>query len=117
MTTAPRWSRCGNPPRQPEPQELRIHRIADCTGPQSDIARLESGLLKTLFDAGLISAPANRMGLRTGDDYTVLDLGGRRVEGLHAIGSLLKGRFYESVAVPELRVQAMRLTEVISARA
>ena len=46
-------------------------------------------------------------------DHTVLTGGGDRSPWLLAIGPILRGTYWETIAVPELRVQARRVAETL----
>ena len=81
----------------------------NCTGPLGAIGRSEDGVLKSLFDAGL--AKPDWLGI-------ALDVDGKsRVAGaerLWAVGPLTKGRFWEIVAVPDIRGQVADVANDIS---
>jgi uncharacterized NAD(P)/FAD-binding protein YdhS len=83
-----------------ETREQHFALGVNCTGPLGAIGRSEDGVLRSLFDAGL--ARPDRLGMG-------LDVDGRsRVAGaerLWAVGPLTKGRFWEIVAVPDIRGQ------------
>ena len=53
------------------------------------------------------------MGVRVDADHTVIDQDGRRSEILLALGPLLRGTLWETIAVPELRGQARRVAETL----
>ena len=83
-----------------ETQEQHFALGVNCTGPLGAIGRSEDGVLKSLFEAGL--ARPDRLGMGLDVD------GGSRVAGaerLWAVGPLTKGRFWEIVAVPDIRGQ------------
>ncbi|MGJ4728614.1 FAD/NAD(P)-binding protein [Luteimonas sp. SDU101] len=86
------------------------------TGLNTDVARTTHPLLAQLRESGMLRADAQGLGLDTGDALEVLDARGRAVQGLYALGPLLRGRYWEITAVPELRVAAARLARVLLAR-
>jgi uncharacterized NAD(P)/FAD-binding protein YdhS len=51
------------------------------------------------------------MGISVGADFSAVDRSGQASSFLYAIGPLLKGTLWESVAVPELRGQALRVAQ------
>ena len=53
------------------------------------------------------------MGVRVDPDHTVVTAEGVRSEHLLALGPPLRGTFWETVAVPELRAQARRVAETL----
>lgn len=73
--------------------------IVNCTGPEPDIHKIDSPLLKQLIHSGLIKTHALSYGLQAPET-------GELCEGFYAIGPLLKGVLWESTAVPEIRLQA-----------
>ena len=73
----------------------------NCTGPLGRIDRTADPLLRQMLDQKLVKADSLGMGLAV-DERS-------RVEGSRrawALGPLTKGRFWEIVAVPDIRVQA-----------
>lgn len=56
------------------------------------------------------------MGLRITADHRVIDAAGDESERLLALGPILRGTYWETIAVPELRGQALRVAETLLAR-
>jgi uncharacterized NAD(P)/FAD-binding protein YdhS len=101
-------------PRGSEAVEtLRAARIVNCTGPEADIVRSGEPLLLALLDAGRIRPDAFRIGIDVDRECRTLDAAGRASDRLYAIGPVTRGAFWESVAVPDIRVQAQRVAERI----
>ena len=44
-------------------------------------------------------------------DYRVIGQGGQAIEGLYYVGPMLRARYWEAIAVPELRVHAKQLVK------
>jgi uncharacterized NAD(P)/FAD-binding protein YdhS len=80
-------------------ERLRAAAVIDCTGPQLDCARSDQPLLRELVNSGICRRHHTGLGLAADVDLQV-------AEGLYALGSLLTGQLWETVAVPELRAQA-----------
>lgn len=80
----------------------------NCTGPLHSVARTKDPLLRSLFDAGHIRPDHLGIGLD-------VDEGSRSAgaERLWAIGPLTKGRYWEIIAVPDIREQAAAVAEDI----
>jgi uncharacterized NAD(P)/FAD-binding protein YdhS len=89
--------------------------VINCTGPQESYRNSQSLLFQNLFDRGLVQADDMDMGIKAGADFGVIDGGGYKSESLFAIGPMLKGSLWETTAVPELRIQALRVAETILA--
>jgi uncharacterized NAD(P)/FAD-binding protein YdhS len=97
-------------------QKLTVHYVVNCTGPQSNYKRLNDTLIAKLLARGLISPDPMSVGLATADDGSVLDHHGYAVRNLFTVGSPQVGRLYESIAVPELRVQTADLARTLVAK-
>lgn len=83
-----------------ETKEQHFALGVNCTGPLGAIGRSEDGVLRSLFDAGLARADWLGMGLDVDRRSRVAG-----AERLWAVGPLTKGRFWEIVAVPDIRGQ------------
>lgn len=90
-------------------------RIVNCTGPETDIVRSDEPLLKALLAAGRIRPDPTRIGLEVDLDCRALDASGRASDRLYAIGPVTRGAFWESVAVPDIGVQAQHVAARICA--
>jgi uncharacterized NAD(P)/FAD-binding protein YdhS len=71
----------------------------NCTGPLHSIARTRDPLLRSLLDAGRVRVDHLGIGLD-------VDENARAGERLWALGPLTKGRYWEIIAVPDIREQA-----------
>ena len=78
----------------------------NCTGPLHSIARTRDPLLRSLFDTGQIRPDQLGIGLDVDD-------ASRAGERLWALGPLTKGRYWEIIAVPDIREQAAAVAEDI----
>ncbi len=87
--------------------------VINATGPQTKFSATRSALLRKLMDAGLISPDDMDMGVRVEEDHTVVTRDGDRSEVLLALGPLLRGTLWETIAVPELRGQASRVAATL----
>ena len=85
--------------------------VLNATGPQSRFSATRSTLLQNLLRRGLITSDDMDMGARIDADHTAINREGDRSPLLLALGPLLKGTFWETIAVPELRGQARRVAE------
>jgi uncharacterized NAD(P)/FAD-binding protein YdhS len=80
--------------------------IFNCTGPLADITRTDDPLLLELLEGGDVKADELAIGLQTDDRA-------RAGEHLWAVGTLTKGRYWEIIAVPDIRVQAAAVADDI----
>jgi uncharacterized NAD(P)/FAD-binding protein YdhS len=92
-------------------EPLFVERIVNCTGPSSDVRRLGDRLLDALCRRGLVVPDLLSLGLDVSDELALLDSHGRPSETLFLVGPLLKAKFWEATAVPELRQHAARVAE------
>jgi uncharacterized NAD(P)/FAD-binding protein YdhS len=72
-----------------------------------------SMLLQNLLRRGTIAPDTTDLGIYVDADHTVLTSAGERSPWLLALGPLLRGTYWETIAVPELRVQARRVAETV----
>jgi uncharacterized NAD(P)/FAD-binding protein YdhS len=68
-----------------------------------------SPLLHNLLGQGLVRPDPLFLGFDVAEDGALIDSSGLKSNFLYAIGPLLKGRHWESIAVPEIRVQIAEL--------
>tara|TARA_R110002049_G_scaffold309268_1_gene519573 strand:+ start:97853 stop:99274 length:1422 start_codon:yes stop_codon:yes gene_type:complete len=96
-----------------EQQVVKGDFVINCTGPKSRFSDSGLPLYQNLFDRGLAKVDPMDMGVEINDDFTVLDGEGNPSTFLYAIGPILKGTLWETIAVPELRNQAMQVAQTI----
>jgi uncharacterized NAD(P)/FAD-binding protein YdhS len=87
--------------------------VINATGPTSKLTASRSLLLQNLLRRGLVAPDDTDMGVRVDPDHTVLSRNGERSRQLLAVGPLLRGTLWETIAVPELRAQAKRAAETL----
>jgi uncharacterized NAD(P)/FAD-binding protein YdhS len=83
--------------------------LINCTGPRSDVSKIDDVLVRSLLDEGLIRPHATRVGIDATPDGRAIDGNGNVRDRFLVAGSFLRGVLYESVSVPELRVQVRAL--------
>ena len=89
--------------------------VVNCTGPESDLRCVRDPLMQDLITHGNARPDPLGLGLDVDDDYALLNAAGRPSGTLSLVGPLLKGRYWEATAVPELRVHAARLAARLTA--
>ena len=92
-------------------EQLHVSFVINCTGPDSDLRRSRTPLVRDLMASGLMRADTLGLGVDVDEDYAVLDSRAHPSTVLHYIGPLLKARDWEATAVPELRGHAARLAQ------
>lgn len=106
------WRVRYRPRGQSAAQSLDVAAAINCTGP--DFSGPPQGLVRHMLEEGLARAPANGLGLEVDADMRVCDAEGRAQPGLYLIGPLALGMYWESTAVPELRVQAAAIAAALA---
>ena len=87
--------------------------VLNATGPATKITASRSTLLQNLLRRGLVTPDDTEMGVRVDADHTVITGQNERSSILLALGPLLRGTYWETIAVPELRGQARRVAETL----
>jgi len=88
---------------------LRIDRVINCTGPNSDPAKSYYPLIQNVIALGHArSGPAN-LGLDVDAKSRILDATGAAQADLFAMGALTRGRWWEITAIPEISRQATEI--------
>lgn len=90
-------------------------RIVNCTGPELDIVRAGEPLLDALLAAGRIRPDPLRIGVDVDIECRAIGADGKASGSLSVIGPITRGAFWESVAVPDIRVQAERVAARLAA--
>jgi uncharacterized NAD(P)/FAD-binding protein YdhS len=85
-------------------QRLPFAYAFNCTGPLHSIARTRDPLLRSLLDSSEVRPDRLGIGLE-------VDANSRAGERLWALGPLTKGRFWEIIAVPDIREQAAAVAD------
>ncbi len=85
---------------------LKTDILINCTGPESNLEKLDSPLIKQLLKDGLIAPDELKYGINAAIDGTIF-------KNIYTLGPPLKGILWESTAVPEIRVQAQKLAAKI----
>ena len=94
-------------------QTLRVQRVINCTGPQSDywqIARQDM-LVASLLDQSLVRPDPLRAGLDALPNGQLRRADGSPSPVLFTLGSPMRGILFECTSVPEIRQQAAELAE------
>lgn len=106
-----RWlSKDGN-----QPQQFEVVRVINCTGPNRDYGRVNTPLITALREGGWLTPDRLRLGWVTDDEGRLIDVAGKSVAGLYTIGPLRIADLWESIAIPEIRVQAAALASALIA--
>jgi uncharacterized NAD(P)/FAD-binding protein YdhS len=94
-------------------KSLTADLVINATGPNTKFTATKSVLLQNLLRRGLVTPDETEMGARVDSDHTIIGRDGQRSEVLLALGPILRGTLWETIAVPELRGQARRVAETL----
>jgi len=111
---------------EPEPGQVTVHYVAqgearkvvaqavfECRGRANDIRTTANPVIQALLASGLARSDALSFGLDVAGDYALIDRGGNTSEQLYALGPITAGVFWEIVAVPDIRQQAVALARTL----
>jgi len=98
-----------------ENETFLVDRVVNCAGSESDYRKLDQPLILNLLSQKLVCSDALALGLITNTDGALIDADGIVSNKLYTLGPPQKGMLWESTAVPELRVQAMKLANTLLA--
>lgn len=85
---------------------IRVAHVVNCTGPESDLARVDDTLVRNVLRRGLMFPDPLRLGVDASPQLRLLDRNRDEREGLYAVGPLLRGLWFEATAVPEIATHA-----------
>lgn len=88
---------------------LDADHIIDATGPARDLGTVTHPLIANLLRRGFLLPDEHRLGAQTLPDYRALQRGNVPSEWLFVVGPMLRARYFEATAVPELRLHAAAL--------
>ena len=91
------------------PLTIPVARIVNCTGLTNDFSRVELPLIRSLLASGLARTDPLELGLDVTGDGDLIGASGEAAHRLFAVGPVTKGVFWESTAVPDIRVQCENL--------
>jgi len=92
-------------------KRLRVDRVINCTGPESDCRRIESSLLSDLLRQKRVRPDPLFLGLEASAGGALTNAFGEASDFLYTLGPSRKGSLWETTAVPEIRLQAAELAE------
>jgi uncharacterized NAD(P)/FAD-binding protein YdhS len=93
---------------------LEVAGVVNCTGAAMELATSDDPLLRQLFDDGLVRAHVSGLGLDVDPEGRVCAADGGLQQNLYALGPITQGVFWESTAVPEIRVRAAALAMMLA---
>jgi uncharacterized NAD(P)/FAD-binding protein YdhS len=96
------------------PLDLHASYVVNCTGPNGDLRTVTHPFVRNALARGVFRPDALALGIDADMNYRVLDAGGEAQPQLFAIGPLLRGLWYETTAVNEIRKHATAIAKAIT---
>jgi uncharacterized NAD(P)/FAD-binding protein YdhS len=94
-------------------QSMRVDKIVECAGVGVAPAESANPVLQDLLRRGLIRPDPLGISIDVTSDCAVVARSGEISDRIFAVGPLTRGRFWESTAIPDIRVQCAELTQRI----
>jgi uncharacterized NAD(P)/FAD-binding protein YdhS len=101
---------------QDDRESFFADRVINCTGPRMNYRRIPSILLQNMFSRGLVTPGPLGTGLHCLQDGAVIDTAGHASEIIFNLGPGRLGDLLESIAIPEIRQQAVELASTLADR-
>jgi uncharacterized NAD(P)/FAD-binding protein YdhS/uncharacterized RmlC-like cupin family protein len=92
---------------------ITVSRVLNCSGLEFDFCQIEDPLLNKLLNDGTIKPDSLSLGFEASPEGALIDKNSKTSEVLFTLGPALKGKLWETTAVPEIRNQAYKLAELI----
>lgn len=99
------------PIRGAAPITRQVERVINCSGPLGDIERIASPLVQDLLRSGQLRPDPLGIGLDVTNEGAAIDRQRRVSKGLYAVGPVTRGVFWESTAVPDIRLHCEALAD------
>jgi uncharacterized NAD(P)/FAD-binding protein YdhS len=96
-----------------EEKAVEANLVINCIGPCQDYEQIESKFIKNLISRKLIHSDPAHLGINALPDGSILNADGKPSDTFYTLGSPLKGVLWESIAAPEITVQAEELAKVL----
>ncbi|HYD74188.1 MAG TPA: FAD/NAD(P)-binding protein [Candidatus Binatia bacterium] len=88
--------------------------VVNCTGASMDLSASADPLVRQLFDDGLVRPHASGLGFDVDAEGRVIANSGAPHANLYALGPITQGVFWESTAIPEIRVRAAAIAAALA---
>jgi uncharacterized NAD(P)/FAD-binding protein YdhS len=98
-----------------DPVKLHVNRVINCTGPEGDFRNVDHALLAHLLQHKMVRPDPLFLGLNVASDGALIDANGAASDFLYTVGPIRKGNLWETIAVPEIRVQAAEMATLLLA--
>ena len=103
------------PRGQTAPVARRARWVINSAGAEGDPNQSANPLIKDLIASGMVRADPLKLGLESDDEGRLVGADGAAQADLVGVGPIVRGRLWEVVAVPDIRIEAQRLADRIAA--
>ena len=93
--------------------DLHAAYVVNCTGPNADLRTVAHPFVRNALARGVFRPDALALGVDADENYRVLDSTGEAQPKLFALGPLLRGLWYETTAVSEIRKHATAIARLL----
>lgn len=91
----------------------KVDVVINCTGPLADVTASRIPLVSGLVASGHACADLDGLGLDVDQECRLRDADGQAQDDLYAVGPMTRGAFWEVTSVPDIRIQAADVAEII----
>ena len=98
-------------------QIIIVGAAVNCMGPGLDFEKIDHPFIKSLMNHGMICNSDVAVGIKATTDGTIIKKDGTTSTMIYTLGSLLRGVLWETIAIPEIRMQAMELAALLLKKA
>ena len=95
---------------------MDVGAVVNCTGTAVDLSRADDPLVRQLLEEGVVATMDNGLGFRVDPDNRVVGAAAAH-QTMFALGPITQGAFWESTAVPEIRVRAAAIAAMLAPEA
>lgn len=116
LTTTPAGVEVSLRPRgQTKLKTLSVGAVINCTGPQFNYRKLPDPLIQSLLAQGLMQPDPLSLGMVAAGNGSVITEAGTPSPWLYTLGPTRRGELWETIAVTEIRDQAISLSQTLLA--
>src|SRR5262249_1158409 len=103
--------------RSSKSQDIIVGAVVNCMGPGLDFEKIDHPFIKSLMNQGLICNSDVGVGVKAMANGTIIKKDGSPSQMLYTLGSLLRGVLWETIAIPEIRLQAKEMAVLLLKKA
>ncbi len=93
---------------------VRAERVINCTGPSRNYGTTEIPPIAGMRDQGMLRLDPLRLGIESDPEGRLTTADGSILHNVYTIGPLRIPMLFESIAIPEIRVQAEKLAQLLA---